>query len=81
MFAFVSETEEGTNNIIKIHFMTNIRFISFNPITAKRFEDREEMYVGIKIIKTSKSAYFYTTAKHMYIIVNVTMYIIVNVTL
>lgn len=68
MFAFVSETEEGTNNIIKIHFMTNIRPISFNPTTAKRFEDREEMYVGIKIIKiikTSKSAYFYTTAKHM----------------
>lgn len=38
--------------------MTNIRPISFNPTTAKRFEDREEMYVGMKIRKTSKSAYF-----------------------
>lgn len=49
VFAFVTETEYGTNNIIKIHFMTNIRPISFNPTTAKRFEDREEMYVGIKL--------------------------------
>lgn len=67
MFVFASETKEGTNNIIKIHFMTNIRPISFNPTTAKRFEDREETtYVGMKIRKTSKSAYFYTTAKRMY---------------
>lgn len=73
MFVFASETKEGANNIIKIHFMTNIRPISFNPTTAKRFEDREEMYVGMKIRKTSKSAYFYITAKRMYIIINVTL--------